>query len=158
MVRAGVDQDRLNLKVLEFKGYRGVCQLRTFVPLADPRAESMAESIMRLRWLDTSVPRPSLQLHVRGPHGSDFWLDAGLERLFFAVEYDGAEYHSSDVQRARDDWRRGWIEENTPWVIKTVTRVNVFGRQQDFQARLPGWVAEARRTLPARLARAAWTA
>jgi hypothetical protein len=43
-----------------FRGYRHVRQLRALAPLADARAQSPPESILRLRWLDcTDLPGPS---------------------------------------------------------------------------------------------------
>ena len=45
-----------------YKGYRGVIQLRTLVLVVDPRAQSPGESILRLRWLDTGLPRPECQV------------------------------------------------------------------------------------------------
>ena len=50
--------DELMAATVRFKGYRGVIQLRTLVLVVDPRAQSPGESILRLRWLDTGLPRP----------------------------------------------------------------------------------------------------
>ena len=38
-----------------FRGYRWVRQLRALAPLADARAESPPESVLRLRWLDCAL-------------------------------------------------------------------------------------------------------
>lgn len=156
-LRYGVDHDRLLGQIERFKGYRGVCQLRTLAPFADPRAESGAESVTRLRWLDSGQPRPTPQVEILGPDGVLWRLDLGVEELFFAVEYDGAQFHESDEQRARDAWRRGWIAENTPWHVEVVRRENIYGRQQDFVFHLPGMIASARRTLGERMTRGTWT-
>ncbi len=158
MLRAGVDQQELMDKTEEFKGYRHVRRLRAFAPRADGRAESMGESIMRRRWEDTTCPRPQLQCRVDRWGGRSYFLDLGIEELFFAVEYDGVEFHTRREHRELDEWRRSWIEENTPWTVKVIGKNNIHGRNQDFQAKLPGWVAEARRTLPDRLRRARWIA
>jgi hypothetical protein len=155
MVRAGVDKDVLLSETPRFRGYRWVRQFRALAPLVDPRAESIAESITRLRWYDTTTLHPEPQCPVPGPTGQTWWLDMGVEALRFAVEYDGEEFHGERA-KSHDDARRGWIEENTPWMVRVVRRDNIFGRTQDFHVLLPRWLAEARRTLADRMARGRW--
>lgn len=158
MLRAGVRQEELIAKVEEFKGYRYVRRLRAFAPRANGASDSMAESITRKRWEETSCPWPVPQCRVDRPWGGSYFLDLGIEELFFAVEYDGEGFHSSAAQRDHDERRRAWIRDNTPWMIKVITSKHIQGPRQNFQARLPGWIAQARRTLPARLRRSRWAA
>lgn len=155
MVRAGVDKDALLAETPRFRGYRWVRQFRALAPLVDARAESIAESITRLRWYDTTTLHPEPQCPVPGPTGQTWWLDMGVEALRFAVEYDGEEFHGEHA-KSHDDARRAWIEENTSWMVRVVRRENIFGRTQDFHVLLPRWLAEARRTLAVRMARGRW--
>ena len=83
--------------VERFGRQRGVVQLRALAPLADPRSESLGESVLRLRWLDlTSLPRPEPQVPVFDDWGQEVYrLDLGVEELRFSAEYDGEEFHST---------------------------------------------------------------
>ena len=127
--------------------------MRTLAPLADPRSQSPAESITRLRWYDAATPYPDLQVPVNGPGGLTWYLDLGVRELYFAVEYDGEQWHDSPAQRRRDERRRRWIATNTPWTLKVVRRHHVFGKQQSLDVLLPQWIADAKRTLGQRLIR-----
>ena len=113
-----------------FKGYRGVIQLRALAPLADARAESPAESAMRLHWREAGdLPVPTPQVKVYHPFGSEPWrLDLAVEELRYAAEYDGVEFHSSDEDVERDEFRRGWMRDEEGWVIDVLRRDDVYGR------------------------------
>jgi hypothetical protein len=155
MIRAGVDKDAVLAAAVRFKGYRWIRQFRALAPLTDSRPDSIAESITRLRWYDTCSPHPEPQRPVVGPLGQPWSLDLGVDDLYFAVEYDGKEFHGPDDE-AHDESRRDWITRNTPWMVRVVGRENVFGPRQDFDRLLPGWIAEARRTLGRRLGGRRW--
>ena len=90
-----------------------------------------------------------------GNLGQIWWLDMGVDELFFAVEYDGEQFHGESDEE-HDQFRRSWIQENTPWMVRVVRRRNIFGPAQDFHALLREWICEARRTLPNRMARGRW--
>ncbi len=130
---------------------RGVVQLRALAPLADGRAESPGESVLRLRWLDAGLPRPDLQIPITEGGRVIFRLDLGLAELLFAAEYDGVEWHSSPEDRAHDEARRGWCEENRNYQIEAFRKENVFGRRQDASERLLAAYRKARRTLGSRI-------
>ena len=153
MVRAGVEVERILRELPRFSGYRWIRQFREIAPLLDPRSQSVRESVMRFRWLSTGAPTPEPQRPVIGPAGQTWWLDLGIDELFFAVEYDGREFHDGVADRAHDRERREWIEGNTPWLVKVIRDENLFGADADFEMLLPGWIREARRTLAARLRR-----
>jgi very-short-patch-repair endonuclease len=119
--------DELLREVDRFRGFRGVVRLRTLAPLADGRAESPAESVMRLLWLDAGLPTPQLQIRVEVDEDwAAYRLDLGLEEIRYAAEYDGAEWHSSPAQRARDRRRRTWIRDEHGWTIDVLTNDDVF--------------------------------
>ncbi len=134
------------VEAMRFRGMRGVRQLRGFVPLADGRAQSPGESILRLRWLDLlTLPRPRPQIEVERPGRWSYWLDLGVEELRFAVEYDGEEWHRrTSEQRERDRRRRTWLREERGWTIEAVTRDNVYGHQRDIEGILLDGVRRAR--------------
>jgi hypothetical protein len=110
-----------------FKGRRGVVQLRELAPLADARAESPGESVMRLRWLDAGdLPAPTSQLTVLDRGIERYRLDLGVEGLMFGAEYDGRDFHTSDEAKRHDLLRRGWLRRNG-WTIVVLTKEDVFG-------------------------------
>lgn len=128
---------------------RGVRQLRYLVPLVDPRAESLGESALRLRWLELpGLPRPELQIAVPG---TPYRLDLGVEELRLGVEYDGEEHHSSDEDRAHDRTRRWILTARHGWTVEAFRRDDVYGQHETATARLPAAVRDARRTLVTRL-------
>lgn len=95
MLGLGVfSKDELWEEAQRHRGLRGVGQLRAIVPLADPRSESPAEAITRLRWLDADImPRPEPQIEVERPFHWPYRIDLGVEELLFGLEYDGEEWH-----------------------------------------------------------------
>ena len=140
-------RDALLMGVERFRRQRNVVQLRELAPLADARAESPGESVLRLRWLDlSSLPRPTPQVPILDAHGRPvFWLDLGVPELRFAVEYDGELFHSTDQDREHDDQRRAWIRRERGWIIEPVRRDNLFGPTQDIERILHEGIARARR-------------
>lgn len=147
MLRLGVfTPDELWEATRRFRGMRGVRQLRGLVPLADGRAESPGESILRLRWLDLlTMPAPELQIEIERSGRLSYWLDLGVVRLRFAVEYDGEEWHRrTPEQRERDRRRRAWLREERDWIIVPVTKENVFGHDRDIESILVKGVRDAR--------------
>ena len=137
--------------VARFRGMRWVTCLRLMAPLADGRAESPPESVLRLRWIEAHLPTPVPQLEVW--NGADFLarLDLANEEMRFGAEYDGAEWHSSDEQRASDRRRRAAVEELCDWVVKPFVKENLFGHQADAERLLREGAAEARRRFGGRL-------
>lgn len=122
----------LLVEVDRFKGYRGVRQLRMLAPLVDPKAQSQAESTLRLRWIDTGLPRPRCQVEVPAPGGGLYFLDIALEERRLAAEYDGEEWHGEE-RRAHDEERRDWCRDHEGWTIVVVRRANLYGRNQDVE-------------------------
>lgn len=127
-----------------YRGARHVRQLRSLALLADPRAESPGESVLRLRWLDCGdLPRPVPQVPVRGPDGLCF-LDLAVEGIRYAAEYDGEEWHGPE-HREHDRRRRDWFRRNGGWEIDVLRRDDVHGRTQRSELILRAGVARAQR-------------
>ena len=137
--------DALNAATVRFKGYRGVVQLRTLVLVVDPRAQSPGESILRLRWLDTGLPRPECQVEVEKPWGAPYAIDIGLPELRFGGEYDGEEFHGPE-QQEHDAGRREWLYTERGWMIEVARREHIHGPRQDIQLRLRRGYENALRT------------
>lgn len=121
--------DELLSDVERYRGMRGVVQLRALAPLADARAESPGESVLRLRWIDAGLPLCRPQVEVRDDHGFvRAYVDLGAEELRLGAEYDGRDFHTSEADRARDRRRRAWLRDERGWTIRVFTREDVFGR------------------------------
>lgn len=127
----GFTREELLDEICRFKGYRGVCQVRVLGPIADPRAESPGESVLRLRWLDaSSYVRPEPQVPIIGDTGMAwYWLDLGSRELLYAAEYDGEQWHGPQ-QTDGDNDRRGFIREECGWIIDVFRRHQVYGRRE----------------------------
>jgi hypothetical protein len=143
-LRVGVDPAELVAEIQRFRGFRGVLQLRTLAPLADGRSESVGESALRLHWYDSGLPRPELQIWVHDDAGvAIFRLDIGLEEIWFAVEYDGEDFHGEDDEE-HDRERRGWMERERAWVIEAFRKEDVYALGCDPRPRLVGGYRRAR--------------
>jgi hypothetical protein len=104
MVRAGhLTQAALAVLAEHGSGRRGITRLRRAVPLVDPRAESPAESWVRVALaLAGLAPVPQFEVHEGGRFIARVDFAWPEERL--VVEYEGA-YHFDGVQIVRDDAR-----------------------------------------------------
>jgi hypothetical protein len=143
-------KEELVAGVARFAGMRWVTRLRELAPLADGRAASPGESVLRLRWLDCGLPTPHPQVEVRRQGILIAILDIANPNIRFAAEYDGAEWHSSPEQRAHDRARRA-DAEHEGWLIVPFVAANVFGRDRDCEALLFQGVRDARQQLGQRI-------
>lgn len=100
---------------------RGVVQLRQLVPLADPRAESQAESWTRLAIIDAGLPWPTPQHWVVHEGRELLRLDLAYPHARVAIEYDGQEFHTSPEQREADRLRRCWLRDHG-WTVIVVDK------------------------------------
>ena len=121
------DVDDLYVELPRFKGARGVVQLRRLVPLADARAESPAESRLRLQLHDGGLPPPAVQHEVRTPHGALVArLDLAYPDLLLAVEYDGRDFHTTPQAQTHDRARRARLRR-LGWTVVVLTSEDVYG-------------------------------
>jgi len=127
----GIDRSELLDELDRFKGFRGVVRLRELAALTDPRAESPAESVMRLRWMDANLPPPELQIPILGEWGVErYRADMGLPEIKYAAEYDGVEWHSSPESRNHDAERRTWMRKKRGWTVDVLRKGDIFGAHQ----------------------------
>ena len=144
-LRIGVPAELLIAEIGRFKGFRGVRQLRSLAPLADGRAESVAESALRLHWNDAGLPRPELQVWVYDDHGVGVYrLDIALPEIRYAAEYNGEEHHTSEDDSAYDAERQAWCETERHWLFEVFTKIDVYDRQADPLSRLVSGFERAR--------------
>jgi len=136
--------------VPRFRGMRWVTVLRELSNLADGRAESPGESVLRLRWIDLGLPTPQPQVPVTLPGGRTAYLDLGTERVRFAAEFHGWEWHSSTRQVQHDDDRLALVEAEG-WVVRPVWGANLWGPDADVDAILHRGLIEARQRFGARV-------
>ena len=118
---------------------RGSARARVVLPVADPRAESPMESVLRWILHEAGLPAPDLQYVVRdGAAGFLARADLAWPEQRVIVEFDG------DVHRERDvfvgDLRRQNRLIAAGWTVLRFTSADVLGRPQEV-------VAEIRRAL-----------
>lgn len=142
LVRAelvSVDEVRAYLRRLG--GFPGIVQARELVTMVDPRAESPGESWTRLRLIDAGFPRPQSQIVIADHRGHELWrLDMGYEGRRIAVEYDGAEFHTSTEDRRHDSERRDVIREQYGWRIAVADSKSILGEAADLEREVGGWL------------------
>ena len=131
---ASLSREQLLAQVARYRRYRGVLQLRELAPLADGRAQSPPESIVRLRWLDLGYPTPTPQVEEAAPHGS-YFIDVGNREHRVGAEYLGQEFH--DEQHAEyDETRIEWLRGPRRWTMIELRRENLFGPQANLEVLL----------------------
>ncbi|WP_167880464.1 DUF559 domain-containing protein [Nocardioides guangzhouensis] len=141
-----VTRDELDLLVTRFAGRRGVTQLRNLVPIATPLAESTGESWTRTDIIDAGLPAPTPQCSIRVNGVEKFRLDLAYPQWKVAIEYDGADHHTSPDDRAHDAARRDWLRRHG-WIVIVVTK-------EDFRTEASGsWLHELRAALDERMPR-----
>ena len=108
-------------------------------------AESHGESWQRCRILDAGFPRPALQLPVVDARGVKRRLDMAYEGLLAASEYDGHEFHTADLDRADDEWRRTDLSVRLGWRFNIGTYERIFGTSTTFEEELGGLLGQSPR-------------
>ncbi len=120
--------DGLRHRVDGLTGYPGIVQARQLARWVEPLTESPGESWKRLRLLDAGFPRPVAQFWVLDRAGRRrYRLDLAYPHLLLGFEYDGAEDHSADSDRAADEARRAWLREVKGWRLVVSRKADVFG-------------------------------
>ncbi|RSM45571.1 hypothetical protein DMA12_13450 [Amycolatopsis balhimycina DSM 5908] len=109
------------------KGRRdnGIVRAKRAFRLADPRAESIPESELRV-WLTVAGLEPDLQVSVVDERGAFVGrLDLAFPEQKLAVEYDG-DWHRDGIQPQRDEGRRQAIRA-LGWRFVIVTKAELYG-------------------------------
>jgi hypothetical protein len=126
----GLTNEQLFTEIVRFRGRRGVVQAREIVALTTGLAESSGESWTRLAIHDDGLASPTPQVWVGEAGQLLYRLDLAYEHLRVAVEYDGVEHHSDEVDVEHDDRRRRWLEERG-WIVIVVRKEDLSGARRE---------------------------
>lgn len=147
----GVEREEMGRSLARYRGRRGVRQLRTLIPLADGRAESMRESWVRLDIHDHGLPAPVLQYWIEIAGVRTYRLDLAYPRHRVAVEYDGEDYHRRTAeQRAHDERRRSWLAAHG-WTVIVIDKHGLHDETAE------AWWVQLRAALRSRTRRLRWS-
>lgn len=107
-------RDRVRGRLDRRDDRRGTVAATMLIELADGKAESPAESWVRLFVIEAGFPIPVLQHDIVDGNGRVVYrLDLAWPELRIALEYDGAEAHdgrqAADAERDTRLAARGWI-------------------------------------------------
>ena len=107
-------------RVERARGARGIRQAEDVINFADGRAEPPGESVTRLHLHRLGFRQFGLQVPVRGPRGTDYFVDLEIEEQSTFVEFDGQAKYRDEALRSgrsleevllrekrREDWIRG---------------------------------------------------
>lgn len=124
LLRSG-DLDEGSLReCLKSRRDNGIVRARRALDLADPKAESIPESELRV-WLIVGGLKPEVQVDVVGPQGRFLGrLDLAFSAQKLAVEYDG-DWHRDGDQPMRDAVRREAMQA-IGWHFVIVTKDQLY--------------------------------
>jgi very-short-patch-repair endonuclease len=126
-------RDGLAAQLASSPSRRGSARARSVLAVADPRAESPMESVLRWVLHEAGVPAPVLQ-HVIRTAAGNFRADFAWPDRMVLVEFDG------NVHRERDvfvkDARRQNALVAAGWTILRFTSADVLGRPEDVIAQI----------------------
>lgn len=124
-------------------------QARRLVGAVDGRAESVRESWIRAELLAEGFPRPELQFEVVMANGTTYRLDHAYPEHRVAIEYDGAQFHSTLEQVTRDRLRRKALRL-AGWTVIVVSNGDFTGAARE------RWLAEVGTALDDRYCNLRW--
>ncbi len=125
-LRAGLcTPGQLTAELARHVGLRGVRQARELIGWADPRAECVQESQLRLVLLDARLPAPEPQVWVDDGAGRPIYrLDLGYRRRRVGLEYDGSS-HVDPGRMQQDRSRHNWLADRG-WRIRYFTARDLY--------------------------------
>ena len=118
--------DELLARRRAMPGARSCRKLDRVVALADPRAESVMESRLRLNLVLGGLPAPQVQYRVVDPHGFVLArVDLAYPTARLAIEYDGSTHFTP--ARSRADRSRDLALADVGWYMMRLTYDDVDG-------------------------------
>lgn len=117
------------------KGWRGVRNARAALPLLDGRAESVPESLLRVRIHFSELPDAEPQVKVYDNYGNYVGrVDLGYRDLRIAIEYDGR--HHAKTGQFDNDIKRYTLLESLGWHVLRAGRDDLDDGSIPFLGRL----------------------
>ncbi|WP_181781910.1 DUF559 domain-containing protein [Pseudonocardia pini] len=108
---------------------RGCARIPELVELADRRAGSRPETLLRVLLVDSGLPRPEVQWVVQDPVAKEaVWLDLAYPEQRLGIEYEGAPHVEPD--RVLRDIARTTALVDRGWRILRVTKNDLFRRPE----------------------------
>ncbi len=131
-----VKRDELCSYISQLGRLPGLVQAQELSQRVTHLAESHGESWQRCRILDAGFPPPQLQLCVTDAEGVERRLDMAYEEQRVAVEYDGREFHSAQLDQHKDALRRNGLWLLGGWRFHIGTFERIFGVSAAFEEEL----------------------
>ena len=126
--RFGLTRARLEQRLPEWAGRRGVRRARRVLAAMDTRSESVGETLTRLMLAESVLPAPELQWVIVGRTGT-YRADFAWPAQWLVLEFDGeSKYSDSAATVIRNERRReveiqelGWTVIRVGWhdVVRT---------------------------------------
>jgi hypothetical protein len=117
--------DQLSAEVARHAGLRGVRQARELIGYADPRAECVPESHLRLVMIDGQLPPPEPQIWVYDRLGyPTYRMDLGYRERKVGIEFDGSS-HTGAGRLVADRHRHNWLSSNG-WQMRYFTARDLY--------------------------------
>ncbi|WP_424346491.1 DUF559 domain-containing protein [Kocuria sp. CH-021] len=144
----GVSRSRLEARLPQWAGQRGVRRARSVLAAMDPRAESVGETLTRLLLAESSLPMPRLQWVIEGRSGS-YRADFAWPEHRLVLEFDGeTKYAGAATLRTvlRDERRREVEIQELGWRVIRVGWNDVVHRPAATLARIDAALLRASST------------
>lgn len=139
-------QAELSALVLAAAGQRGVRTARAALPLLDGRAQSVPESLLRVRIHFSDLPDAEPQLEVCDDQGNAIGhVDLGYDELRIAIEYDG-RHHAEREEQFDYDVGRYTELESLGWHVMRAARGDLRNGSEVFLRRLRRLIASRSRS------------
>ncbi|MEX5301299.1 type IV toxin-antitoxin system AbiEi family antitoxin domain-containing protein [Kocuria sabuli] len=143
--RFGLSRARLEGRLTEWRGQRGVRRARAVLRAMDTRSESVGETLARLMLAESGLPTPELQWVVRGRTGS-YRVDFAWPECMLVLEFDGEVKYADPGTIAtviRAERRREVEIQEQGWTVLRIGWDDVVRTPHDTVARIEAAMRQA---------------
>ena len=112
-------RDQLGLAIAHYEGRRSAAIMRAALPLLTDRADSPAESALRVAIIAAGFAEPEVNAELR-MGGTVLHLDLSWPDRLVAIEYEG-DHHRTDRDQWRHDIRRFTQLQDAGWFVYRAT-------------------------------------
>ena len=103
MRAAPFSSEEVLLLAKQYRGARGVKQLKDALPFVDGGAASPRETWLRMLYIDAGLPKPTTQIPILDTDGTLLrTVDMGWEKFKVLSEYDGDQHRTDRPQYVKD--------------------------------------------------------